>query len=311
MGNRRHRTFPVILAVLVGLLAGVAAPAQGVPVVPGSLAYSRSLAAPSFSSLAASVEDPSPSRGVSAADPDLARPYFGARYYASGIGQFTTVDPIMTMKANLVDPQRWNRYAYARNNPLKFVDPNGEDTYVVIYGGPYLNSAMQGQHGDVGRGFQQAAATYAKGIESSPGFNAQTDAIVTVEARSTDQFVAATNNQYPSGKIAGLAVFSHGYGSGVSLGGEAGNRAQLLDYDQREINYSNVNRIDASNFTETAAVDLFGCNCGNGIAATLAGHLGGKRRVGGFTGPAEFKTTPDGVTMVPTYSSDQKQWYPQ
>jgi len=27
----------------------------------------------------------------------------------------------------MVDPQRFNLYAYARNNPFKFIDPNGED----------------------------------------------------------------------------------------------------------------------------------------------------------------------------------------
>ncbi len=31
----------------------------------------------------------------------------------------------------LVDPQRWNLYAYVRNNPLKYIDPNGED--LVVY----------------------------------------------------------------------------------------------------------------------------------------------------------------------------------
>jgi len=107
------------------------------------------------------------------------------------------------------------------------------------------------------------------------------------------------------------AVFSHGYNSGVSLGGEPGNRAHLLDYDQREINSNNVHRIDAANFTGDAEVDLFGCNCGNGIAATLAGHLGGSRRVGGFTGPTEFRQTPGGVEMVPTYKDDRKVWYPK
>jgi uncharacterized protein RhaS with RHS repeats len=25
-----------------------------------------------------------------------------------------------------VDPQRWNLYAYTRNNPLQFIDPKGE-----------------------------------------------------------------------------------------------------------------------------------------------------------------------------------------
>jgi RHS repeat-associated protein len=51
--------------------------------------------------------------------------YFGARYYGSRIGRFSTVDPADTFKENLVDPQRWNKYAYARNNPLKYVDPDG------------------------------------------------------------------------------------------------------------------------------------------------------------------------------------------
>jgi RHS repeat-associated protein len=60
--------------------------------------------------------------------------YFGARYYGTGIGIFTSVDPAMTMDANLVDPQRWNRYAYARGNPQFYVDPDGRllDTIVDV-----------------------------------------------------------------------------------------------------------------------------------------------------------------------------------
>jgi RHS repeat-associated protein len=51
--------------------------------------------------------------------------YFGARYYRANVGRFTTIDPVYTWQENLEDPQRWNRYAYARNNPLKYVDPDG------------------------------------------------------------------------------------------------------------------------------------------------------------------------------------------
>jgi RHS repeat-associated protein len=51
--------------------------------------------------------------------------YFGARYYASQLGRFTTLDPVYTWQDNSVDPQRWNRYAYVRNNPLKHIDPDG------------------------------------------------------------------------------------------------------------------------------------------------------------------------------------------
>jgi len=51
--------------------------------------------------------------------------YFGARYYASQTGRFTTVDPLFDLEANLVEPQRWNRYAYAMNSPLRYTDPTG------------------------------------------------------------------------------------------------------------------------------------------------------------------------------------------
>jgi RHS repeat-associated protein len=57
--------------------------------------------------------------------------YFGARYYGSKIGRFTTVDPVYTWQENLVDPQRWNRYAHARNNPLRYVDPDGKNPILV------------------------------------------------------------------------------------------------------------------------------------------------------------------------------------
>jgi len=51
--------------------------------------------------------------------------YFGARYYGSPFARFTTPDPITAWKQNLQDPQRWNRYAYALNNPFRYSDPDG------------------------------------------------------------------------------------------------------------------------------------------------------------------------------------------
>ena len=51
--------------------------------------------------------------------------YFGARYYASGTGRFTAVDPLLEVEKALVDPQQWNRYTYVRNNPFRYIDPDG------------------------------------------------------------------------------------------------------------------------------------------------------------------------------------------
>ncbi len=53
--------------------------------------------------------------------------YFGARYYGSKIGRFTTPDPKVNLKASILNPQRWNRYAYGLNNPLRFNEPDGRE----------------------------------------------------------------------------------------------------------------------------------------------------------------------------------------
>jgi RHS repeat-associated protein len=58
-------------------------------------------------------------------DRETGQDYFEARYLRASTGRFTTVDPAMTFKENLEDPQRWNRYGYVRNNPLRLVDRNG------------------------------------------------------------------------------------------------------------------------------------------------------------------------------------------
>ncbi|MDC7125792.1 MAG: RHS repeat-associated core domain-containing protein [Spirochaetales bacterium] len=49
--------------------------------------------------------------------------YYNARWYDPNIGRFTTEDPI---RSGL------NWYAYANNNPLKFVDPTGLEFVVTI-----------------------------------------------------------------------------------------------------------------------------------------------------------------------------------
>jgi RHS repeat-associated protein len=51
--------------------------------------------------------------------------YFGARYYGSRIGRFTSMDPLVPFAQGIADPQQWNRYSYARNNPSRYIDPDG------------------------------------------------------------------------------------------------------------------------------------------------------------------------------------------
>jgi RHS repeat-associated protein len=60
-------------------------------------------------------------------DAETGLDYFMARYLSSSQGRFTSSDPIILSAARLNDPQQLNLYAYTRNNPLKFIDPFGED----------------------------------------------------------------------------------------------------------------------------------------------------------------------------------------
>ena len=57
-------------------------------------------------------------------DSDTTLDYSVARYYAGLNGRFTTVDP-GHVAGDIFNPQTWNGYAYALNNPFRYVDPDG------------------------------------------------------------------------------------------------------------------------------------------------------------------------------------------
>jgi RHS repeat-associated protein len=58
-------------------------------------------------------------------DSETGLDYFGARYYSNGMGRFTSADP-SHLSALFGNPQTWNRYTYAYNNPLRLTDENGK-----------------------------------------------------------------------------------------------------------------------------------------------------------------------------------------
>ncbi|MBV7460166.1 MULTISPECIES: RHS repeat-associated core domain-containing protein [unclassified Acidovorax] len=55
--------------------------------------------------------------------------YMGGRYYIPLIGRFTGIDPQGIVPEN---PHSFNRYAYANNNPYKYVDPDGRSATLAL-----------------------------------------------------------------------------------------------------------------------------------------------------------------------------------
>jgi RHS repeat-associated protein len=81
--------------------------------------------------------------------------YFGARYYASSMGRFMSPDPGKINPKHLMNPQKWNKYAYVLNNPLSLIDPDGMEEMWI----QYRAFIPQSNFGYVGKGDGRSFST--------------------------------------------------------------------------------------------------------------------------------------------------------
>ena len=71
--------------------------------------------------------------------------FYNARYYDPLLGRFIQADTIIPNPAN---PQSLNRYAYVLNNPLKYVDYNGHNPFLIVLlgaGMAYMGGRVAGE----------------------------------------------------------------------------------------------------------------------------------------------------------------------
>ncbi len=116
--------------------------------------------------------------------------YYKARYYNPEIGRFIQADTAIQDKHDL---QAYNRYAYVRNNPLKYTDPTGHFWFAflfaiilgaalgavsaAIFGGNILMGALQGMitgaiffgAGEIIQGLHIASQLAKAGIHAAAG----------------------------------------------------------------------------------------------------------------------------------------------
>ncbi|HET6586917.1 MAG TPA: RHS repeat-associated core domain-containing protein [Oleiagrimonas sp.] len=165
-------------------------------------------------------------------DPDTGLVYMQQRYYDPVMKRFISPDPISPMSGNIYNI---NRYAYANNNPIVNIDPDGRDTV-----GENINSAAQG----CGR---VTCAFYAAGHAVWTVFGAEGLSQVVDKGWSnvstSDKVgaVTAVASVIPVGKVAGKVLgklaegaeavntAAHSAANGIRLQKQLGSAEQLAD----------------------------------------------------------------------------------
>src|SRR5882724_2106228 len=220
--------------------------------------------------------------------------YFLARYYSSTQGRFTGVDPYNPItqsknadqfNAHLVRPQNWNRYVYVLNNPQRYVDPDGEKVFVVLY--TYGNSGRGGDDE-----FKQIAETIKKGIEARKDFNPKKDKVLFAGVSTKDEFKAALQaandlEEGGFGKISNLVLVSHGgpnSGPVFRRGGEDEATQQFAD--PNELSRGNM----PINWEKGALATFLTCDSSQNFTRNFSEQQGVVSE--GFPGGTTFSSDP-------------------
>ena len=132
--------------------------------------------------------------------------HLGARYYDAAFGRFLQTDPLVGDPQN---PQDYNRYAYARNNPVRYFDPMGLAAQWIV----------QSQESR-----DQSIALYNSTIRELPPFGSAEDRSTSSDrpCPSCHRKPEEIHVKAPEGLVKATGVFVLGVGlAGVAGGGAA------------------------------------------------------------------------------------------
>jgi RHS repeat-associated protein len=177
----------------------------------------------------------------------LAQYDFHARTLDYTYARFTTQDPLAEKYYNI------SPYAYCAGNPMRFIDPDGCDVYMLFY------TTGNGRGDEM---FYAAALTRQRDIMRSTSFDPQKDIVVlspVTDLAAVSGQVSAITGKYSEqyGQTAEFSMWSHAGIDGPT--GTAPTSANAIDTKQMSVEgWSQIN----FNWGEDAAANFLGCKTG-------------------------------------------------
>jgi RHS repeat-associated protein len=153
-------------------------------------------------------------------DSETGLDYFLARYHSSAHGRFTSPDPLLG-SGSVTDPQTWNRYSYALNNPLRFVDPSG----LAAEPDPGTGEPQAPATAQTIKAPQEVTAAIMNGLtQVTVDVNGKSySGVMQLDQKVSDQVIGLINENFGRGVESGtLAAASNGIAVPATIGTQAG-----------------------------------------------------------------------------------------
>ena len=138
--------------------------------------------------------------------------YYGARYYEPRLSLWMSVDPMQEKYPNV------SSYCYTFNNPVKFIDPDGQIAWVAVgaIAGGIINAGIAAYEGKSGREIAGAALSGAvNGALIASGAGLITTAAVGTAASLTETYIGKGHIR---GRDVGESIVSNAVGATLGAG---------------------------------------------------------------------------------------------